>query len=156
VWTPIPLLTWLFPCIGHMGIGDSAGVIHDFAGPYTVGEDEMAFGVPTRVLRLDPRKAASVPGSSAAAVWDAAVAEGDRVYRRRMHNLCCDNCHSHVARCLDVMAYDGRRGWNMVVLAAWMFACGRHVSVGRALLTWLPFLLIVALGLGLHFGVRGA
>lgn len=24
-----------------------------------------------------------------------------------MHNLCCDNCHSHVARALNIMHYDG-------------------------------------------------
>ena len=27
---------WLFPFIGHMGIGTSTGVIRDFAGPYFV------------------------------------------------------------------------------------------------------------------------
>ena len=32
VWTPIPLLTWIFPFIGHLGIADSKGVIRDFAG----------------------------------------------------------------------------------------------------------------------------
>lgn len=32
VWTPIPLLTWLFPFIGHMGIATSQGIIRDFAG----------------------------------------------------------------------------------------------------------------------------
>lgn len=32
VWTPIPLITWLFPFIGHMGISSSEGLIRDFAG----------------------------------------------------------------------------------------------------------------------------
>uniref|UniRef100_A0A8C1Y3N4 Transmembrane protein 222a n=1 Tax=Cyprinus carpio TaxID=7962 RepID=A0A8C1Y3N4_CYPCA len=36
VWTPIPVLTWFLPFIGHMGICTSAGVIRDFAGPYFV------------------------------------------------------------------------------------------------------------------------
>jgi hypothetical protein len=36
VWTPIPLISWLFPFIGHMGIATSEGVIHDFAGPYYI------------------------------------------------------------------------------------------------------------------------
>jgi hypothetical protein len=34
VWTPIPVLTWLFPFIGH--IARTAGVIRDCAGPYYV------------------------------------------------------------------------------------------------------------------------
>jgi hypothetical protein len=36
VWSPIPLLSWLFPFIGHAGIVTSEGIIHDFAGSYTV------------------------------------------------------------------------------------------------------------------------
>ncbi|CAF4620544.1 unnamed protein product, partial [Rotaria magnacalcarata] len=36
VWTPIPLLTWFFPFIGHIGIARTDGVIRDFAGPYYV------------------------------------------------------------------------------------------------------------------------
>jgi hypothetical protein len=52
VWTPLPLITWLFPFIGHMGICTSAGVIRDFAGPFYVSEDEMAFGNPTKWLTL--------------------------------------------------------------------------------------------------------
>ena len=35
----------------------SSGVIRDFAGPYYVGEGEMAFGKPTRYLQLTPTKA---------------------------------------------------------------------------------------------------
>ena len=36
VWTPLPLLTWLFPFIGHLGIARSDGLVHDFAGPYYI------------------------------------------------------------------------------------------------------------------------
>uniref|UniRef100_A0A8K9Y860 Transmembrane protein 222b n=1 Tax=Oncorhynchus mykiss TaxID=8022 RepID=A0A8K9Y860_ONCMY len=36
VWTPIPVLSWLLPFIGHMGICTSSGIIRDFAGPYFV------------------------------------------------------------------------------------------------------------------------
>jgi len=32
VWTPIPLITWLLPFVGHMGIATSQGIIRDFAG----------------------------------------------------------------------------------------------------------------------------
>jgi hypothetical protein len=39
-----------------------------------------------------------------AADFDRAVAHGDAVYRQRMHNLFCDNCHSHVACCLNEMS----------------------------------------------------
>uniref|UniRef100_A0A3P9D6L1 Transmembrane protein 222 n=1 Tax=Maylandia zebra TaxID=106582 RepID=A0A3P9D6L1_9CICH len=42
VWTPIPVLSWLFPFIGHMGICTSTGVIRDFAGPYFVSVRETS------------------------------------------------------------------------------------------------------------------
>jgi len=48
VWSPLPPITWLLPFIGHTGICDSEGVIWDFAGPYTIGREKMAFGSPTR------------------------------------------------------------------------------------------------------------
>lgn len=63
-----------------MGICDSRGAIHDFAGPYTVSVGQMAFGEPTRYLRLAP---------PAGGAWDDAVRVGDGVYAKRMHNLWC-------------------------------------------------------------------
>eukprot|EP00959_Pyramimonas_sp_CCMP1952_P382609 8017204-Pyramimonas_sp.AAC.2 len=36
VFQPLPPLTWLCPLIGHMGICDSRGRVHDFQGPYTI------------------------------------------------------------------------------------------------------------------------
>ncbi|KAG8292037.1 hypothetical protein J6590_047939 [Homalodisca vitripennis] len=108
VWTPIPFLTWLFPFIGHMGICTSNGVVRDFAGPYFVSEDHMAFGNPTKYWQLQPDK---VPGGPAS--WDRAIADAADVYKGRMHNLCCDNCHSMVALALNNMKYNNGGGWNM-------------------------------------------
>ena len=76
VWTPIPCLTWLFPFIGHMGIATSEGIIRDFAGPYYVSEDNMAFGAPTKYWPLDPSLA--VGGVSA---YDKAVSEASEIYK---------------------------------------------------------------------------
>ena len=39
------------------GICTSVGIIRDFAGPYYVGQNQMAFGKPTRYLKLDPSEA---------------------------------------------------------------------------------------------------
>ncbi|KAI6660563.1 hypothetical protein LOD99_14147 [Oopsacas minuta] len=134
VWTPIPLLTWLFPFIGHMGICTSAGVIRDFAGPYTVSEDNMAFGRPTRYLQYSPHKARSD--------WDQAVHNASEEYKKRMHNLCCDNCHSHVAMSLNLMHYDSSTHWNMFILGFSMFFRGKYTGIGGVLKTWLPFIIL--------------
>lgn len=119
----------IFPFIGHTGITDSAGIICDFQGPYYVGtEGSMAFGNPTRYIQLDPAKVKNIPAGMTAVgkctcvsshawsvltahclanveAWDAAVDEANRTYCKRMHNLFCDNCHSHVCRALQTMEY---------------------------------------------------
>ena len=146
VWCPLPGLTWLLPVVGHMGICDSRGVVTDFAGPYHISVDNMAFSRPYLYLALDPSLAARRPagGASAAEAWDAAVDAGCDEYCGRMHNICCDNCHSHVARCLNEMRYMGRSDWGMVGVGALVILRGKWVSAGHALAVWVPFLVALA------------
>ncbi|XP_037959637.1 transmembrane protein 222 isoform X2 [Teleopsis dalmanni] len=139
VWTPIPVLTWLFPMVGHMGICMSNGVIRDFAGPYYVSEDDMGFGRPTRYIRLHPK---NVLGGRME--WDEAVSKASVLYGTRMHNLFCDNCHSHVATALCGMRYKQSTNWNMIILAFWMFFCGRYVGFMGFVKSWLPTLIVIA------------
>ncbi|EDX04193.1 transmembrane protein 222 isoform X1 [Drosophila simulans] len=148
VWTPIPVLTWLLPMIGHMGICTSSGVIRDFAGPYFVSEDNMAFGRPTRYLRLHPKH--MVGGNYA---WDEAVSKASVLYGTRMHNIFCDNCHSHVATALIYMRYYDSTAWNMIILSMWLFVCGRYVGIGGFIKTWLPFAILLSIFtiLGIYF-----
>lgn len=62
-----------------MGIATSTGVIRDFASPYHVSEDDMAFGKPTKYWQLDYTKAkCGIQG------WDAGVAEASETYKTRM------------------------------------------------------------------------
>ncbi|NXX34372.1 TM222 protein, partial [Nicator chloris] len=148
VWTPIPVLTWLFPIIGHMGICTSAGVIRDFAGPYFVSVRNCSH--PPRYWKLDPSKVCAT-GPNA---WDTAVHDASEEYKHRMHNLCCDNCHSHVALALNLMRYDNSTSWNMVKLCFFTLLYGKYVSIGGFVKTWLPFVLflgmIVTVVLTLH------
>ena len=62
-----------------MGICMSSGVIRDFAGPYFVSEDLMAFGNPTKYWQMSPQRAAN-----GQAGWDAAVYEASEIYKKRM------------------------------------------------------------------------
>jgi hypothetical protein len=86
VWTPIPVLTWVFPFVGHLGMGNSQGVLFDFAGPFYINQHQLAFGKPTRFIQLEPRRG-----------WDAAVEQANAKYAKLNHNLCFQNCHSHVS-----------------------------------------------------------
>lgn len=57
----------------------SSGIIRDFAGPYFVSEDNMAFGHPTKYWQLQPHLARG--GQSG---WDRAVTEASEEYKTRM------------------------------------------------------------------------
>ncbi|GIL49539.1 hypothetical protein Vafri_5735 [Volvox africanus] len=57
VWSPIPIISSLIPFIGHIGICSSTGRTYDFAGPFTVNEDALLFGRPTRYLPINPAQA---------------------------------------------------------------------------------------------------
>ena len=135
-WSPLPFITWVLPFIGHTGIADSRGVIYDFAGPYTIGVGKMAFGDPTRYIQLSPNQASALG-------WDDAVHQGNEIYSERMHNLCCDNCHSHVAQCLNLMEYGGRHSYNMLTIGVWCFFCGKFTSPVAVLKTYLPFAIFI-------------
>jgi transmembrane protein 222 len=165
VWTPIPMITWFFPFIGHTGITDSRGVIYDFAGPYTISVDDLSFGKPCRIIRLRPELVKSKSSqtnnltisestslslsSQQQRLWDISVDISCEVYSGRMHNICCDNCHSHVCKALNEMEYLGIKSWNMITLACWIFFYGEYVSYRRAINMWLPFIIIVSIFLGI-------
>lgn len=140
VWTPIPCLTWLFPIIGHMGIATSRGVIRDFAGPYYVSEDCMAFGKPAKYWQLSLTRVKHGKDT-----WDRGVHEASEEYKGRMHNLCCDNCHSHVAYALNTMNYDETTSWNMIKLCFLMLLHGKYVNACAVVKTWLPFLVLLSI-----------
>jgi hypothetical protein len=141
LWSPLPPITWLVPFIGHVGIANSRGIASDFQGPYFVGDTgRMAFGPPTRALKID---IGDLPGG--AQQWDDAIEEANQVYRGRMHNICCDNCHSHVSNALNrmgVTAY-GIKKWDMIKLCFLMFFRARFLSFLGLLSQFGPFLILV-------------
>lgn len=111
VWTPIPLLSWLLPCIiGHMGISDSIGRVHDFAGDRGIQVDRMAFGRPAFY--------APVPSGMQLPLWDSGIAEGDAIFRSHSHSWLGRNCHHHVAACLNAIKYQEKTNWS--ALDVWL------------------------------------
>ncbi|KAJ4454807.1 putative transmembrane protein [Paratrimastix pyriformis] len=105
-WTTIPFLSWLFPCLGHVGIAGSDGMIRDFQGPFTIGVDNFAFGrvlkyVPLRIQRPDDVER-----------MDQAIFRGSSDYQNENWVIWTNNCHSHVARCLNYMGYQNSK-WHM-------------------------------------------
>jgi transmembrane protein 222 len=166
LWSPLPPITWILPFIGHTGIANSRGVASDFQGPYYVGDQgRMAFGNPTRALKID---ISGIPGrniykmcapigifsflfltrqfvhSGGEARWDAAIEEANNTYRERMHNICCDNCHSHVACALNRMPVKdyGVVQWDMVKICFQIFFRAKFLSWRAVLIQFVPFLIL--------------
>jgi hypothetical protein len=128
VWTPIPMITWLVPFIGHAGICDSRGRVWDFQGPYSIGVNNMAFGRPCRVSRCISDSLEVLHDRNIPVLWDDAIVKGSRKYSRRFHNLITNNCHHHVAECLNNYRLNGKENYNQVDVAVRAFFKGRYVS----------------------------
>lgn len=143
-WTHLPVFTLLVPTIGHTGVCTSDGIIHDFAGPYYISIDDFAFGSTKKYLQLDisPEELPK---------WNEAVLAADRCYRQRMHNICCDNCHSHVARALNNFKYKGRANYTMVDVWWMLIVKGKYVSFWAAVYTYALWIVGLATVIGLSF-----
>lgn len=144
VWTPLPCFTWVFPSIGHVGICDSRGIIHDFAGPYYVSIDNMAFGNPTKyiLLDLDGREYDE---------YDGAIEGGTQDYSEKWYSFCFNNCHSYVARCLNKLKYKGKTSYTMIHV--WWMLCikSKFLSFSKFFQTYIGFIIMVIIGIGLYF-----
>lgn len=138
VWTPIPLLTWLIPIIGHAGIVNSKGTIYDFGGDFYVSVDNFSFGSPTKACRLDPSQIAE--GDEA---WDNAIEEISRDYRRKRHSLFSSNCHQYIACILNKVHYENRTDWNQTNVWFLITFKSTYLSCSGFLRQWAPFTLIL-------------
>jgi hypothetical protein len=77
-----------------------------------------------------------------AETWDSMIEEANEVYRGRMHNICCDNCHSHVAYALNKMnVFDTK--WDMVKLCFLVFFRARFLSLNGFISQFAPFTILV-------------
>lgn len=163
VWSPLPVLSWFFPCIGHLGICREDGVILDFAGPNFVCVDSFTFGAPTRYIQLSKEQCCNLIDSTGHddeyestesgsrrdfASWDDALRRSTMEYQHHSYNILTRNCHSFVANCLNRLKFQAGN-WNVVNLAILIFIKGQFVSKLAVSKTYLPFLLIFILGLGL-------
>ncbi|KAF5463056.1 hypothetical protein F2P56_019004 [Juglans regia] len=161
VWTPLPIISWLVPFIGHIGICREDGVILDFAGPNFVCVDNFAFGAVTRYLQISKEKCCISPDPSSynsedgykqdapgqdGLTWDDALQKSTQEFQHRSYNLFTCNCHSFVANNLNRLGFHSG-GWNVVNLATLIFLKGHWVSTASMVRSILPFAIVFTLGL---------
>lgn len=136
VWTPLPLISWFLPFIGHTGLAMSDGIIHDFAGPYFIGIDDLAFGECHKYIPLEIDDQVR---------YDRSLLKADKHYEGQNHNICCNNCHSHVACALNKYQYKGRDNYTMVDVWWLTITRSKYVSWMHVIKTYFVFAIILGL-----------
>ena len=136
VWTPLPILTLIFPSFGHSGIGDSNGMVHDFTESYIIRFHDFIFGKPTKYFRLE------LTGEEITN-FDKAIEKGNNKFVDEEYSLFTNNCHSYIAYILNELNYQGRNDYNIFSIW-WMFVRkGKYVSCCGFLRTYIGFLTIL-------------
>ena len=135
VWTPLPGISWFLPFIGHTGICDAQGVIYDFAGPYFISRDDFAFGSCHKYVPLDIKE-------DDIGRFHEALIKGNKTYEKRMHNICCDNCHSHVAKVLNNFQYGGHESHTMITVWWMTITQSKYIDLCSVLLTYIGALVV--------------
>ncbi|XP_076955491.1 protein RTE1-HOMOLOG-like isoform X2 [Bidens hawaiensis] len=161
VWTPLPVVSWLLPFVGHVGIGREDGVILDFAGPNFVCVDNFTFGSVSRYIQISKEKCSITSNPSTTFrteeeyslvesgrnqyTWDDALRKSTQEYQHRAYNIFSCNCHSFVANNLNKLEFQSG-GWNVVNLAVLILFKGKWVNTASMIRSFLPFVLVFVIG----------
>lgn len=147
-WAPIPVVSWIFPFVGHAVLCKSSGATSEFAGPYYVHDSPVGttiFGRQAKYLTVarpyDPD------------AFDAQIEKSAVAFSQESYNFITNNCHDHVCHALNAFAehpgghLEGAghvRRWTPVVLATRMFFASRFINWKHALRTYVPFAIFCA------------
>ncbi|KAJ6732598.1 hypothetical protein OIU79_003645 [Salix purpurea] len=146
IWTPLPVVSWLAPFIGHVGICREDGTILDFSGSNFVNVD-FAFGAAARYFQLDREQHGYKHSEYGAAItWDDALQSSMRHFEHKTYNLFTCNCHSFVANCLNRLCYGGSMDWNMIDVAILILSKGHWIEWKSVVRSFLPFAIVLCLG----------
>eukprot|EP00474_Spongospora_subterranea_P001767 CRZ02225.1 hypothetical protein [Spongospora subterranea] len=153
VFGPLPIISWIIPIIGHMGICDSTGRVHDFAGSYFIGIDDFMVGKVTRYYQIDPWSC-SFPGMNPSLSieerWDLSLASADDEYSKLQHNIFTNNCHHHASCSL----HKAGKPWSMIYCWYLITCRGTFVSVSSFIRTYMGFSVLIGIAASLYFSLR--
>ena len=151
VWCPIPLITWVFPFVGHVGLAYANGATSEFAGDFTVLDNAVGtlmFGRQARYCAVArPNDVPAASWDELVTAWDQQIGKTAVVFSQENYSFITNNSHAMVCHALNAFQRQtgvgleraAVRDWNVVRLAAHVFFYGRHISVYHAARTWLPW-----------------
>ncbi|KAJ9593289.1 hypothetical protein L9F63_015164 [Diploptera punctata] len=137
VWTSIPVISWVFPFFGHVGIGTSEGIIRNFVVSRHVCEDSFAYGSPDRYVQLKYQHACGWKTG-----WDNAIEEATTIFEEKKHGSIFNNCFTYVCTALNLMKYDEKTNWNQFKLLLFLWWNMKYVSKKKIITTYIPSLII--------------
>ncbi|KAH7295038.1 hypothetical protein KP509_27G029800 [Ceratopteris richardii] len=161
VWTPLPIVSWLAPFFGHVGVCREDGVILDFSGSYLVNVDNLAFGPTARYALLDENQCCFPPHLyghtcearfkhveiGTATSWDDGLRSCMQTFQHKCYNLFVCNCHSFAANFLNRIAYQKCMKWNMIDIVYLILLRGQWVDKWSVARSMIPFTTVMCIGL---------
>lgn len=138
VWTPLPVVTWFIPIIGHTGVANSRGIIYDFSDDFNVSVDNFSFGTPTKYYQFQIGQITNGPSA-----WDKAIQETSDYYSKTRHSLFFNNCHQYIAGVLNKVKYEQRDNWGQYEIWYKITFRSRYTGFLGFIRQWWPFTVLV-------------
>ncbi|CAK9209205.1 unnamed protein product [Sphagnum troendelagicum] len=160
VWTPLPVIAWLVPFLGHVGICREDGIILDYGITSNVNINRLEFGSTAKYVRLHPYQCC-FPGHSSihcckdaschmergtSMSWDDALNKTIQLFSNKSYNFFTCNCHSFVVHCMNRMAFQGSPKWNLIDVMLIVLFKGQFVNIGGFIRAYLPFVVVMTFG----------
>ncbi|PHT40474.1 Protein REVERSION-TO-ETHYLENE SENSITIVITY1 [Capsicum baccatum] len=161
VWTPLPVVSWLAPFIGHVGICTEDGSAVAFSGSNFINVDDFVLGSVAKYLQLDRKQCCflrNLAGHTckhgykhsefgSATTWDDAIQSSVRHFEHKSYNLFTCNGYSFLANCLNRLCFGGSMDWNMINVGVLLLFKGHWVNNISILRSFSPFILVVCFGI---------
>ncbi|EOA34218.1 hypothetical protein CARUB_v10021729mg, partial [Capsella rubella] len=150
VWTPLPIVYWLTPFIGHIGLCREDGVILDFVVSNFINVDNFEYVPPAQYLQLDRTKCClpRILGGHTCKYGfrHTEVGMTTHSFEHKSYNLFTCNCHSFVAHCLNHLCYGDSMEWNMVNVTILLMLKGKWMSPSLVVWSFMPCAFFTSLG----------
>ena len=135
-WSHIPLITFLFPFIGHCSIVNSYGFIHDFDSSNFIkiyNENENGFSKIV-YLNLDDNQKK---------IWDNVIEKIDKNYKKKSFSMCGNNSFKYISNILNNIEYKVKKNYTKCDIFWLIIKEGKFISKCDLFKTYFGLIIIV-------------
>ena len=137
-WSHIPLITFLFPFIGHCSIVNSYGFIHDFDSSNFIkiyNENENGFSKIV-YLNLDDNQKK---------IWDNVIEKIDKNYKKKSFSMCGNNSFKYISNILNNIEYKVKKNYTKCDIFWLIIKEGKFISKCQMFKTYFGWILIFSI-----------